>query len=329
MKITGMMTRGFSYNNIKRQISSDKKSLVNNNADKYSQNNISFGGGEGEILPQFMVVGGLLGANLAVEYCLSDKHLEENKTIVQEQVYNEKKLLAENTMSEEEFMSILRDVIDTGEEHLDGYEENPPLFIKEMRKAAKELYNNLSPSQQQEISDVRTFIKITVDNPDKDLALKILNGEELDANGQKYSKKIQKKALALVTTLEELAEYDINMRTGKGSEKQYYNAVKELVKVYFGDDDPPANMSYSVKGLKNIRDKIANNMTPEEKADFYRKYDAQKKRYLKMIEEASSPTTGDKFQYATFGLVAGCVVSVFIGMALMSLFDNLFDKRYD
>lgn len=127
-------------------------------------------------------------------------------------------------------------------------------------------------------------IKNAADKPSKDIALDILNGNSNNVMDKDYSKRIQKKALGLVTTLQKIAEIDENMRKGGTSDEDYYDTIKKITELYFGEEDTPVNMSYSVKGLKHIRDTIANGMTDEELTEFYKEYDEQLKQYIENID---------------------------------------------
>ena len=191
-------------------------------------------------------------------------------------------------MSEEEFMEKLKDIMEDDEsvnhgvrKHKDVYQV--PVFIEKMRETATEMYNNLSEQEKQEINDVRTFIKNAADNPSKDIALDILDGNSCNVMDKDYSKKIQKKALSLVTTLQKIAEIDMNMRKGGTSDEDYYDSMKKIMELCFGEEDTQVNMSYSVKGLKQIRDTIASGMTEEELTEFSKEYDEQLKQYIENI----------------------------------------------
>ncbi len=258
--------------------------VSNNKA--YSNKNISFGS-DGW---RSYVIAGVIAAGAAAG---TYYHLRSGSCptpeVVQEKIYNEKRLLLEKNMSEEEFMEKLKDIMEDDERVNHGLRNHKevyqlPVFIEKMREVATEMYSNLSAKEKQEISNVRTFIKNAANNPSKDIALDILDGKSCNVMDKDYSKRIQKKALGLVTTLQKIAEIDVNMRKGGTSDEDYYDTMKKITELYFGEEDTPVNMSYSVKGLKQIRDTIANGMTEEELTEFYKEYDEQLKQYIENID---------------------------------------------
>lgn len=293
MHITKVSAQATGYNNnfYKSQQNLDKTSLNNKSTSisKYSTNNTpSFKGKFRQILGFGVLLAGVGGCTYSVEKNYVEKHNNKMQNIVQNQIYNEKNLFVKKTMTEEEFMSRMKDIIETEEDYNDIFnpDKTTPNYIEILYKSAQEMYKKLSPAQKKELKDVRTYIKNAVENPDKDMSLAILNGEPLDKN---YSKKIQEKALTVVTALEELAESDINIRTGDCSKEEYYNTVKEIVNLYFEGEELPANILYSAKGLKQIRDSIANNMTQKEKDEFNAKYNACKQEYMDAIKDYKGP----------------------------------------
>lgn len=227
-----------------------------------------------------------------------------------------------------------------------------PIYLEKMRDVQQEIYSNLTEEQKKEIYDVRNFLMNSVSKTLKDEismgsqsasslkegSITGIMGTVLGTGGgfvhgsekvdSEYAKDVQEKALAVVSVLQRLSESDIIIRTGGKTDQSYKNAVQNFTNLYFESDGMPINPSHTAEVLKQVRDKIANEMTPAEKAQFEAKYDDKMEQFDNLISSTEVEQDTESSPFPLYQKIAwGILILIFGITGSLKLMDKI--EGYD
>ena len=199
----------------------------------------------------------------------------------------EKEFLTKKTMTKEEFLERLGNIID------DKFEE--PIAIEEMSDMQREIFNKLTEAEKQEVLDAEGYLQAVLNNvDDKD---EFLPGAKQDAY----------KAVSL---LQELLKSQSSIARGGEIDLTYEDAIRKVI-----EKNENLNLDAILKILQNTRDKIANGLSQEDRSKLEEKCDQKIENYNQIVKEyARNPLT---IASKVIGVVLGLLIGIMSGYTVL------------